>query len=457
MTQPVSTVRPAIDPVGELRRLFELQSKAQPRLRGRSAELRITMLRTLRATIEAKMEAIITALAEDLAKPRDEAMTDFGAPLWDIGLIEQGLAEWTKPWPVVPQTGATPGATAKIMHGPKGKVLIFGPWNFPFALVFQPLVAAVAAGNAVIVKPSEMAPATAAIATQIIRECFSEDEVAVVEGGPDVAEALLELPFDHIFFTGSTRTGRRVMAAAAEHLSSLTLELGGKCPAIIDHDVHLPTAVGSIMAGKCFNAGQVCLAPDHAWIAPALRDDFIAQLGQAIDAAYYEDGELLADRISRIVNQANADRLRRLLDDAIARGATVVRGGRFHDGFIEPTILVDVPPDAMIMEEEIFGPILPILTYAHEDEIVRSIERTGKPLALYVFSQRPAFVDAMISRTMSGGVTVNGVMLHASDAGLPFGGVGTSGMGAYHGAFGFAELTHRRSVYEQPVADEPAK
>lgn len=450
MTDPAYTIKS----LGEdVRRLFALQSKAQPMLRGRSAEERIAVLRKLRAMIEAEMESVIAALADDLAKPRDDAMADFGASLWEIGLIEQGLAEWMKPQPVTPQTGSAPGASARIISEPKGKVLIFGPWNFPFALLFQPLAAAVAAGNAVMVKPSEMAPATAAIAARIIRACFPEEEVAVVEGGPDVAEVLLELPFDHIFFTGSTRTGRRVMAAASEHLSSLTLELGGKCPAVIDHDVHLPTAVGNILAGKFFNAGQICLAPDHVWIAPAVRDAFVDALGQAIDATYYQDGALRTERISRIVNPANVARLRGLLDDALARGAKLIRGGRIHDEFIEPTILIDVPLDAGIMGEEIFGPILPILTYADQDEIVRAMERTGKPLALYLFSQRPAFVDAMLSRTMSGGVTVNGVMLHAGDAGLPFGGVGTSGMGAYHGAFGFAELTHRRAVYVQPVVE----
>jgi aldehyde dehydrogenase (NAD+) len=452
MTGLISILCPSSNPDFEMRRLFEIQSAAQSRLRRRSADERIAALVRLRMVIETNMEAVIAALSEDLAKPRDDSMADFGASLWEIGLIEQGLAEWSKPWTVIPQAGAAPGATARIMHEPKGKVLIFGPWNFPFALVFQPLAAAVAAGNAVIVKPSEMAPATAAVVARIIRASFPEEEVAVVEGGADIAEALLKFPFDHIFFTGSTKTGRRVMAAAAEHLSSVTLELGGKCPAIIDSDVDLTTAVNSIMAGKCFNAGQVCLAPDHVWIPSALRDDFVAQMGQAIDAAYYQDGQLIKNRMARIINQSNVVRLKKLLDDALMRGATVIRGGGFDDdGFVEPTILVDVPPDAAIMEEEIFGPILPIITYEHKDEVCGSIQRTGKPLALYIFSQRRAFIDAIIAETMSGGVTVNGVMLHATDANLPFGGVGTSGMGAYHGAFGFAELTHRRSVYEQPV------
>jgi aldehyde dehydrogenase (NAD+) len=331
----------------------------------------------------------------------------------------------------VPLSGhAAPGASATIIHEPLGRVLIFGPWNFPFGLLFQPLAGALAAGNTAILKPSELVPATSAICAKIVRSTFDESEVALFEGGPEVAEALLEHPFDHVFFTGSTNVGRKVMAAAARHLASVTLELGGKCPAIVDDGYDVQRAAERIAWGKFLNAGQVCLAPDHAWVPASDRDAFVAAVKTYIDDAYHAEGGFNGADMARILNERHIARLEGLIGDAVSRGATVVTGGKASDGRMPPTILIDVTPDSAIMGEEIFGPILPVLTYDEKDEV--------------------------IARTSSGGVTVNDVLQHATEPNLPMGGVGASGLGAYHGVHSFRALSHARSVYRQAAVNPAA-
>ena len=284
---------------------------------------------------------------------------------------------------------------------------------------------------------------------------FDEAEVAVVEGGPEVAAALLELPFDHIFFTGSGRVGKLVMAAAAKHLASVTLELGGKSPVVIDEDVNLPQAAARIAWGKYMNAGQICLSPDYVMVKPAQRDAFVAEVARYVREAFYANDTLNEADFGQIVDQRNLQRLTRLIDDAVSRGARIALGGKLREGRrIEPTILVDVPRDAAIMEEEIFGPIMPVLTYDDLDDALGEIDRRDKPLAVYVFSRRAAFIDAVLSRTSSGGVTVNDVIQHVAEPNLPFGGVGPSGLGAYHGIYSFLAFSHERSVYYQ-AAENP--
>lgn len=438
-------IDPKVD--ADIDRVFSAQARGSAP--APSAGQRRDRLRRLRAAIEAHFPEVVAALAADLGKPPFEAMMDAGAPFPEIDAALASLDQWMAPVDVPLSAHAAPGASATIIHEPLGRVLIFGPWNFPFGLLFQPLAGAIAAGNTAVLKPSELVPQTSAVCAKIVRTTFDDSEVALFEGGPDVAEALLERPFEHIFFTGSTNVGRKVMAAAGRHLSSITLELGGKCPAIIDRKCDIQRAADRIAWGKFLNAGQVCLAPDHAWVPSDRRDALVAALQGYIASAYYPQGSFNATDMARILNDRHVTRLEALVADAIGRGATLVTGGIASDDRMPPTILIDVAPDSAIMGEEIFGPILPILTYDDKDMMLDRAAGGAKPLALYVFSDCPAFVDEVIARTASGGVTVNDVLQHATEPNLPMGGVGASGLGAYHGIHSFHALSHARSVYRQ--------
>jgi len=436
--------------MNDIARIFALQNRNQHALRATSAAQRIDKLKALRAAVLAHMPAAIAALAQDFGKPGFEAATEGLNVLGEIDEAVAQLEGWMQPVEVAPSAYAAPGVRARILREPKGQVLIFGPWNFPFSLLLQPLVGAIAAGNACMLKPSELTPATSAVSARLVRAVFGEDEVAVFEGGPEVAAALLELPFDHIFFTGSGKVGKLVMAAAAKHLASVTLELGGKSPAIIDEDVDLPQAAARIAWGKYLNAGQICLSPDHVWIRPAQRDAFVEHVVGYVRSAFYANGVFNEADYGQIVNERNLQRLVGLIDDAVARGARIALGGKvLGSRRIEPTVLVDVPRDAAIMQEEIFGPILPVLTYDNIEDVLAEVNARDKPLALYVFSRRAEFVDTVLSRTSSGGATVNDVIQHCAEPKLPFGGVGPSGMGVYHGLHTFLAFTHERSVYYQ--------
>lgn len=436
-------------------RVFALQDRHQHAVRATSAAQRAAKLKALRGAIVAQLPAAVAALAEDFGKPDFEATMEVMALLGEIDTVVASLGQWMKPVEVTPSAHAAPGTQARIVREPKGQVLIFGPWNFPFALLLQPLVGAIAAGNVCILKPSELTPATSAVCAQLIRAVFDEAEVAIVEGGPEVASALLEYRFDHIFFTGSTKVGKLVMAAAARHLSSVTLELGGKSPVIIDEDVDLAQAASRISWGKYMNAGQICLSPDYILVKPAQRDAFVDEVARYIRDSYYANDALNEADVVQIVDERNMQRLTRLIDDAVCRGARIAVGGKVRAGRrIEPTVLVDVPRDAAIMQEEIFGPIMPVLTYDDLDDVLGQINGRDKPLALYVFSRRPEFVDAVLARTSSGGVTINDVIQHVAEPNLPFGGVGPSGQGAYHGIYSFLAFSHERSVYYQ-AAENP--
>ena len=439
----------------DIARLFARQDAQQHRVRATSAGQRIARLQALRAAVVAHLPAAVAAMAEDFGKPGFEAAAEVAALVGEIDHGVAHLTQWMQPVEVAPSAQAAPGATARILREPKGQVLIFGPWNFPFALLLQPLVGAIAAGNVCVLKPSEFTPATSAVCARLIRSVFDEAEVAVVEGGPEVAAALLDLPFDHVFFTGSTKVGKLVMAAAARHLPSLTLELGGKSPAIVDGDVDLPQAAARIAWGKFMNAGQICLSPDYILVPAAQREAFVAEVARYVRSSFHAGGALNEADLSQIVNERNLRRLAGLMEEAVGRGARVALGGKVLDSRrIEPTVLVDVPRDAAIMQEEIFGPIMPVLTYEDIDDAVNFVNGRDKPLALYVFSRRAAFVDAVLARTSSGGATVNDVIQHVAEPNLPFGGVGPSGLGSYHGYYSFLAFSHERSVYCQ-AAENP--
>jgi aldehyde dehydrogenase (NAD+) len=315
-----------------------------------------------------------------------------------------------------------------------------------------PLAAAIAAGNCCIVKLTDLCPATARVAGRIIKESFDEREVALFEGGVDAATALLELPFNHIFFTGSTRVGKLVMAAAAKNLSTVTLELGGKSPVIVDEDADLQKVAGDLAAAKQFNSGQACISPDYVFIKPrqkdALIEGFQAKVRQNL---YGDDGKIRKEGIAQIVNDQNFARIKKLFDDAVDKGARVAVGGTLEeaDRTIHPTMLTDVTPDMLIMQEEIFGPIVPVLTYEKIEDVIQYISDRAKPLALYIYSNNRDTVDKILSKTSSGGVTVNGFFSHYLENQLPFGGVNQSGMGSYHGVFGFKAFSHERAIYIQ--------
>lgn len=432
----------------DIQRVFELQRKSKWRLKHSTAGERQDRLRKLRAAVLQNEPEILRALVADLRKPAAEAAGEISSVTADIDDALAHLDEWMQPVVIQPAAHFA-GASARIVYEPRGVCLLFAPWNFPFQLLFEPLVPMIAAGNTAIAKPNELTPATSAICAKIIRENFDESEIAVFEGGVELAEALLELPVDHVFFTGSPKVGRSVMGAAARHLASVTLELGGKCPVVLDDSTDLRQAATTIAVARCYNAGQVCLCPDVAYVPISRQDEFIERLHEAVQDLFYVNGELNRSAFGKIVDERNLRRLAGYLEDARSKGAKVAFGGAIDnaDRTVHPTALYDVPADAQVLREEIFGPILPIVAYDRVEDVCASIQKGGKPLALYVFSGDGSFTEKILANTSSGGVTINGWALHWFEPQLPFGGVNESGMGRYHGVHGFRELSHERSVF----------
>lgn len=434
----------------DLRALFDGQLGTSIRWRSSGAEDRIARLRRLRDAMMARRTEFHQAFHQDFRKPATEVdVSEFLPVLEEVRHAAGSLRGWMRPrtaWPTLPMLGTS----ARIRPQPRGRVLIIAPWNYPLGLCFGPLVSALAAGNTVILKPSELTPAVSGLMARIIAETFPPDEVALVEGGPEVSRALLDLPFDHVFFTGSPAVGRLVAAAAARHLAGITLELGGKSPAIVTPSADLGDAAATLMWGKLINAGQTCVAPDHVFVHRSVRDAFVAEC-RAVIARRFGAGP--AERrqspdLARIVNSRHAERLAGLLSDAVERGAQVLAGGEtdLAERYVEPTLLGNVPPDARIMDEEIFGPILPILDYDDLDEVVAAINARPNPLALYVWGRDRAETEAVLDRTGSGGACVNHCVVQFAHGRLPFGGAGESGFGAAHGHYGFRAFSHERAV-----------
>jgi aldehyde dehydrogenase (NAD+) len=436
----------------DIERLFKLQTAHKWFQKNTSIEHRKSLLTKLRSSVLAHAQEVVEALYEDLAKPRNlQVNGEVDRVVKTIDDALKHLAEWAEDTDL----GASEefvGGHLKIQYEAKGVVLIFGPWNFPFQLLLEPLVPTIAAGNTAILKPNEMTPATSRVSARIIRETFDEKDVAAVEGGVDVSNALLALPVDHIFFTGSPAVGKIVMQAAAQHLASVTLELGGKCPVVIDRTVDLQAAVELVVEGRQSNAGQVCLATDYAFVPNELRDEFVRRYWDVVDGKYYVDGKFNRDTMARIIDRRNAARVQSYVDDAVERGAVNPRGGRSDEdeAVFHPTLLLDVPADAKILKEEIFGPVLPILTYTDVEEVIEFVQAGTKPLAMYILSDDIDFVNRLLAGTSSGGVTVNGWGSHYAEERLPFGGVNHSGIGRYHGVHGFRELSHERAILLRP-------
>ncbi|BBC72741.1 aldehyde dehydrogenase [Altererythrobacter sp. B11] len=444
----------AADVASDIARIFAAQQAHQWDVKATTAEQRKAKLQKLKDAVEAHADEIVAAVQEDTRKPEGEIrVTEVMNITANIQRNIDNLDEWMKPTEITPQLN--PADKARIIYEARGVCLILGPWNFPLGLTLGPVAAAVAAGNCCMVKLTDLCPATAHVAAKIIRDAFDEKEVALFEGDVSVAQALLDLPFNHIFFTGSTRVGRIVMEAAAKHLATVTLELGGKSPVIIDEGADIDKIAADLANAKQFNGGQACISPDYVFV----KEDQQARLVEGFKAnvsknLYAEDGKIKKEAMAQIVNKANFDRVKTLFDDAVAQGATVAAGGELEEAdlTIHPTMLTNVTPQMKILQEEIFAPVLPVMTYDDLDQVIGYIEARDKPLALYIYSKDEGNVEKVLARTSSGGVTVNGVFSHYLENQLPFGGVNQSGMGSYHGYFGFKAFSHERGVYLHQAA-----
>jgi len=421
----------------------------------RDIESRRSQLRQLRAMLTEQEGRLIDALVADVGKPRIEAYsTEIAFTLNEIDHTLKHLDAWTKPSKVKVPLTFKPGR-ASLRPEPLGTVCIIAPWNYPVQLLFAPLVPALAAGNTAVLKPSEVTPSVSALVDEIVPQYFSSSNVAVVTGAVDETTVLLEQRFDHIFYTGNGKVGRIVMRAAAEHLTPVTLELGGKSPAIVAADANIGVAAKRIAWAKFLNAGQTCVAPDYVLVDERVEDQLLSALAEAVTAYYGADPRQSND-YARIVNEHHHDRLMKLLDDGGFEATVVGGSGDRASRYLAPTVLAGVKPDAAVMADEIFGPILPVLGVGDVDEAIRFVNDREKPLALYAFSADDETLEHVVANTSAGGVTLNHAVLHLAVPDLPFGGVGESGMGSYHGKSGFDTFSHAKAVLDKPTRPDPA-
>ncbi len=436
-------------PIEDVDHVLCEQRAARERVERSSARERRAKLRRLHRAVLAFRDDIRTAMWEDLRKPPIETdLTEVWATLGEARYAIRHLGRWMAPHPVRSRL-ALAGTRSEVRYEPKGVVLVIAPWNFPFLLSLGPAVSAIAAGNSVVIKPSETTPSSAECVARIVRGAFDESEVAVVTGGPEVAQELVRRRFDHIFFTGSAGVGREVAKAAAENLVPVTLELGGKSPAIVDESADIPSAARKIAWGKWLNAGQTCIAPDYVLVHASKRDELVRELGAAVRTLFSAESRGRKDRTA-MVDDRHLGRMRSLYEDAVRRGAGVAFGGGFEDErFVEPTLLTGVRPDMAIMREEIFGPLLPLLEFDRLDEAIDAVRSGDPPLALYVFGERRRDLARVLRKTASGTVVINDTNLQFIEPSLPFGGVGSSGFGRGHGFHGFVELSNARAVLRQ--------
>lgn len=412
---------------------------------GLSANLRKEKLLNLKKVITAKEAMIGKALQLDLGKSEFESyISEIGFIMDEIDFVRKHLDSWMAPKKVSTPLPLMPGKSF-IYSDPHGVVLIIAPWNYPFQLCISPLIGAIAAGNRVVVKPSELAPHTAKIIEEIIRDVFEEEEVIVVQGAVEETQQLLKEKYDYIFFTGSTAVGKVVMKAAAEHLTPVTLELGGKSPCIIDKSADLPVAIKRIVWGKFLNAGQTCVAPDYVLIHESLKEQFVEKFKSTLREFFGSDIKQSVD-FSRIINHKQFDRLVGFLDQS-----KVKVGGEFHreTKYIAPTLMMEMNWDDKIMEDEIFGPILPVICFKNIDDVIPKILERSRPLALYLFAEDAAVEKKILERISFGGGCINDTVVHLANPDLPFGGTGSSGMGSYHGEKSFMTFSHQKSIFKQ--------
>lgn len=400
-------------------------------------------------------DALIGAIAADLGRPSIEGWTaDISSSISGAEFVRSNLRKWAKPQRRRLPLATQPGS-AKIMPEPLGLSLIIAPWNYPVNLVLEPLVASFAAGNVVAIKPSEVSSHTTAVIARELPKYVDERALAIFEGDAEMSTALLEQPFDHIFFTGSTDVGRIVMRAAAEHLTPVVLELGGKSPVIVAKDADIEVAANRIAWGKTFNAGQTCIAPDYVLVDESRRNELVNAIIDAWRTFFGEDMTKSPD-FGRIINGDHHERLNELLDEVDGHESCEIYGGGSdaNNLYLAPTIVVDPPRDSKLMTNEIFGPILPILSMHDVTESIQFVNERPKPLALYIFSESGATVDKVLGQTSSGGALVNHTLLHFVPPDLPFGGVGQSGMGRYHGREGFESFSNMKGVLSKPTKGE---
>lgn len=403
-------------------------------------------LDTLETILVTQEDAICAALAADFGKHRVEVMLSEILPLQlEITHTCKQLRRWMRPKRAASGI-AFLGTSAKVQPTPKGTALVIAPWNFPFLLTIGPMISALAAGCSVVLKPSELTPATSGLISKLMAENFPADLVAVVEGGVDEATELLALPFDHIFFTGSPEVGQIVMSAAAKTYASVTLELGGKSPVIVGPDANIKQAARWIAWGRFLNGGQTCVATDHVYVHDSVKDKFLKALTRRLTRMYGTDPIRSAD-LARMTHVRQFTRVAALISDAVAKGATVLTGGQTDEAArkIAPTVLLDVRDDMDVQRTEVFGPVLPVMPYSDLNEVLNRINAAPHPLALYVFGGK-ALADEVIAKTTSGSVGVNMTVMVFSHPSAPFGGVGRSGNGGAHGYAGFAAFSHMRQV-----------
>jgi aldehyde dehydrogenase (NAD+) len=402
-------------------------------------------LKRLRNEVVKRGKDIVNALYKDLKKPEFESiLTETEFVLTELNLTIKNLNSWAKPKRVFPSMLNFP-STDKIYSEPYGSVLIIAPWNYPYQLALSPLIGAVAAGNTVVLKPSELTPHTSKILEDIISNVFAAAHVTVVEGDANVAQELLAKRWDYIFFTGSVNVGRIVAKAAAEHLTPTTLELGGKSPTIIDQSANIKLSAKRIVWGKFLNAGQTCVATDYVLIHDSIKQQFINAVQSEIESAYTKNPEQSKD-YARIVNERNFNRLQLMLQNE-----TIALGGNTNVSqlYISPTLIDEPSLDSEVMKGEIFGPILPVLSYKNEEDISAIITTYNKPLSLYIFSNNKTFAKKMIATYSFGGGAINDTVIHLANHRLPFGGVGHSGIGAYHGKRTFDTFSHKKAIVKK--------
>ncbi|WP_299222849.1 aldehyde dehydrogenase family protein [uncultured Psychroserpens sp.] len=432
-------------------KLFDLQKSNQYAIGKTTYKIRLRKLKALKFALEKEYKTEIeNAIYKDFRKPKLETdLTEIYLVVKEIKYAISNLKSWLKPQHVdTPLTLL--GTSSYIKSEPKGVCLIISPWNYPLTLTFGPLVSAIAAGNTAILKPSEMTPNTSTVMAKIVKNVFDESEVALIEGEVDVAKELLKLPFNHIFFTGSPTVGKIVMAAAAKHLSSVTLELGGKSPTIIHESTNIKAAIRTIVWGKFLNNGQTCIAPDYVLIQESIKDEFVkAFKSKVLD--YYSANPKDSESYSRIVNEKHLKRLVSYIEDAVSNKATIELGGDHNvsSNYMAPTLISNIAEDAKLLNEEIFGPILPIKAYKTIEEAINYVNSKEKPLALYIYAKNRKVVNTIINNTRAGSTCINTNAIQYSNHYLPFGGSNNSGIGKAHGFFGFQEFSNARSVLKK--------
>lgn len=443
----------------EIERIFALQQLRKIELRESTYEQRLAKLQKLKDAVQAHQPQIIEAAYADFKKPEVEVLLGEVMPVVAaVNFAMKNLKKWMKPRKVKSPINMM-GIDSILFPEPKGSSLIIAPWNYPVFLTFVPLVSAIAAGCTAMLKPSEMTPQISQALDDIVREIFDEEEVALFQGDASVAQKLLEQPYDHIFYTGNPEIGKVVMAAAAKHLTSVTLELGGKSPVIIDESADVRQAAERVAAGKFLNCGQTCVAPDYILVHESQQQGLINAFEEIVNENWLQHAPSVeqSDSYGRIVNNRHYQRVSSLISDAKAGGAAIAVGGKENgdDNFIEPTVLKNVARDAKIMDEEIFGPVLPLVTYTDLEDALDYINAKPKPLALYVFSKLKKTADKVLHATSAGGTSVNNVMIHGMNPYLPFGGVNNSGVGKTNGYYGFLEFTNQKAVAVQKWGINP--